>query len=142
MAMNHSRDIYVAIVDDDFGACHSLGRLLQAANFMPVPYASAEALLWDRKRPEFDCILLDIQLGGMSGIDLQKRLNEDGHAPPIIFVTANDVPEIREQALQGGCAGYFRKTDPGTILLNAIRDVIGKSSPKIEPSCAGRAERG
>ena len=130
MAVNSSRNFHVAIVDDDFGACHSLGRLLQAANFMPVPYASAEALLWDRKRPEFDCILLDIQLGGMSGIDLQKRLNEDGHAPPIIFVTANDVPEIRQQALAGGCAGYFRKTDPGAILLKAIREVVEKSSPE------------
>lgn len=128
--MNSSRNIYVAIVDDDFGACHSLGRLLQAADFMPVPYSSAEAFLWDRKRPEFDCILMDIQFGGMSGIELQKRLNQDGHAPPIIFVTANDVPEIREQAVQGGCAGYFRKTDPGTDLLNAIREIVEKSSPE------------
>lgn len=94
------------------------------AGFQPVCYASAEALLEDTKRPRFDCLLLDIQLGGMSGLDLSQRLAAVRDPTPVIFITAHDDPDVRAEALAGGCAGYFRKNEPGDVVLEAIRRAI------------------
>ncbi len=121
-----SKDIiYVAVVDDDEAVCRSFSRFLRTAGFTPVSYPSAEALLEDAKRPRFDCLVLDIQLGGMSGLELRRRLAAVRDPTPVIFITAHDEPEIRAQALAGGCAGYFRKTDPGQTVLDAIRRAVG-----------------
>jgi len=122
-APNHV--IYVAVVDDDESACRSFSRLLRAAGFQSVTYGSAEALLEDDKRPRFDCLLLDIQLGGMSGLELSLRLAAVRDLTPIIFVTAHDDPEMRSQALASGCAGYFKKTDSAEVILEAIRRAVG-----------------
>ena len=113
---------YVAVVDDDESACRALSRLLRAEGIQPVSYLSAEAFLADTKRPLFDCLVLDIQLGaGMSGIELHRQLQASGSSTPVIYVTAHDEPEMREQALSAGCAAYFRKTAPGREVLQAIR---------------------
>lgn len=121
-----SRDvIYVAVVDDDSSVCRSFGRLLRLAGFQPVTYSSAEALLEDTKRPRFDCLVLDIQLEGMSGLELSQRLAAVCDRTPIIFITAHDDAEVRERALAGGCAGYFRKTDPAEKVIGAIRHAVG-----------------
>jgi len=114
---------YVAVVDDDENICRSFGRLLRAAGFLPVTYDSAESFLSDRKHPQFGCLLLDIQLGGMSGIELAERLAATGQHTPIIFITAHDDPEMRSAAEALGCAAYFRKTDSGEKVLEAIRRV-------------------
>lgn len=112
---------YVAIVDDDESVCRSFSRLLRMAGFQPVSYASAESLLQDTNHPRFSCLVLDIQLAGMSGLELSQRLTAVNDATPVIFITAHDDPEVRSQALGGGCAGYFRKTDSGQLVLDAIR---------------------
>jgi FixJ family two-component response regulator len=119
--MSEIPPIYVAVVDDDESLCRSLSRLLRAAGIQPINYASAEAFLADTKRPQFDCLLLDIQLGGMSGIELARRLVAEGGHTPVIFITAHDDPETRAEAETVGCAAYFRKTDSGAEVLEAIR---------------------
>lgn len=113
--------IYVAVVDDDESLRRSLGRLLRASGIQPVTYESAEAFLADSKRPQFDCIVLDIQLGGMSGIALQRRLSAAGGKTPVIFITARDDIEARADAEAVGCAAYFRKIDSGDEVIAAIR---------------------
>ena len=113
----------VAVVDDDENLCRSLGRLLRATGIQPITYASAEAFLADTKHPQFDCLVLDIQLGGMSGIELAQELLAKGAHIPLIYLTAHDDPEVRAKAESVGCAAYFRKTDSGTELLEAIRKV-------------------
>jgi FixJ family two-component response regulator len=119
-----ARNTYVAVVDDDESICRSLGRLLRAAGFQAITYPSAEAMLEDLKHPQFDCIVLDVQLSGMSGLELKKRLATSGRTPPVIFITAHDDPEARTQALADGCAAYFRKSDAGSDVLNAIRSAV------------------
>ena len=139
--MSSNQNIYVAVVDDDESVCRSLSRLLRAANFQPVTYPSAEGFLADKKHPRFDCLLLDIQLKGMSGLDLSRRLAAVKDGTPVIFITAHDDPEVRAQAKASGCAGYFRKTDSGADVLAAIRRAVGledsdtarKSGEKIQP---------
>jgi FixJ family two-component response regulator len=121
--MSRTTPIYVAVVDDDENLCRSLGRLLRATGINPVTYPSAEAFLADTRHPQFDCLVLDIQLGGMSGIELAQELVAKGSHTPFIYITAFDDPEVRATAEAGGCSGYFRKTDPGTELLEAIRKV-------------------
>ena len=112
--------IYVAVVDDDESLCRSLGSLLRAAGIQPITYASAEAFLADTKHPQFDFLVLDIQLGGISGIELARRLVAEGGHTPIIFITAHDDPETRAEAEAAGCMAYFRKTDSGADVLEAI----------------------
>ena len=119
--MSAPRHTYVAVVDDDESAGRALGRLLRAEGFQPVCYLSAEAFLADTKRPVFDCLVLDVQLDGMSGIELHRQLAASGSSAPVIYITAHDEPQTREQAEASGCAAYFRKTAPGQDVLQAIR---------------------
>ena len=121
-----ARVVNVAVVDDDASLCRSLSRLLRAAGLQPVTYPSAESFLDDAQRPHFDCLLLDVQLEGMSGLELSRRLSADQDATPVIFITAQDDPKLRMQALADGCAGFFRKTDPGRVVVDAIHKLVGK----------------
>jgi FixJ family two-component response regulator len=116
--------IYIAVVDDDECLCRSFSRLLRTAGFQPVTYPSAEAYLEDAKRPRFDCLVLDIQLGGISGLELSRRLSAVRDATPVIFITAYDDPEARSEALARKCGGFFYKNDPGALILEAIRSAI------------------
>src|SRR3954451_6802649 len=97
--MVSSKQTYVAVVDDDESICRSFGRLLRAAGFQPITYPSAEAFLADAKHPQFDCLVLDVQLGGMSGLALKCQLTAAGQTTPVIFITAHDDPESCRQAL-------------------------------------------
>ena len=124
--MGSTRNTYVAVVDDDEDICRSFGRLLRAAGFQPISYPSAEAFLDDLKHPKFDCLLLDIQLGGMSGIELKTQLDASGSTIPVIFITAFDDAAARTQALATGCAGFFRKTDSGSDVLDALRRAVAQ----------------
>lgn len=121
--MVSTKQTYVAVVDDDERVCRSFGRLLRAAGLQPITYPSAEAFLADKKQPRFDCLVLDVQLDGMSGIELAQRLKADGGYPPFIFITAHDDPAARNEAEAAGCAAYFQKTDSGAEVLEAIRRV-------------------
>jgi FixJ family two-component response regulator len=121
--MSKSTPIYVAVVDDDESVCRSLGRVLRAAGLQPITYHSAESFLSDKKHPEFSCLVLDIQLGAMSGIELAQKLVGEGERTPTIFITAHDDPEARREAEAAGCAAYFRKTDSGAEVIDAIRRV-------------------
>jgi FixJ family two-component response regulator len=112
---------YVAVVDDDESHCRALGRLLRAAAMQPITYSSAEAFLADTKHPQFDCLVLDIRLSGMSGIELGQRLVAEGGHTPFIYITAHDDPETRAGAEAAGCAAYFSKTDSAAEVLEAIR---------------------
>ena len=114
---------YVAVVDDDDSLCRSLGRLLRASGMQSVTYGSAEEFLADTKKPRFHCLLLDIQLGGLSGIELARYLVAQGGHPPFIFITAHDDPETRAAARDIGCAAYFLKSEAGADVLEAIRRV-------------------
>lgn len=117
-------DTHIAIVDDDESLCRSMSRLLRAASFFPVAYGSAEEFLSDPVHPHFDCIVLDVQLDGMSGLELHEKLTASGDKTPVIFITAHDAPEVHAQAVSAGCAAYFRKTDSGSEVLAAIRDAV------------------
>ena len=132
--MRSTRKTYVAVIDDDESMCRSFGRLLRAAGFQPISYLSAEAFVEDLKHPQFDCLLLDIQLSGMSGIELKKQLDASGSAPSVIFITAFDDPAARTEALATGCAGFFRKADSGSDVLDALRRAVARTDAAPDQS--------
>ena len=111
----------VAIIDDDASANRALGRLLRGAGFDPKGFGSAETFLADPARTSFGCLLVDIQLTGMSGLELQRQLQAEGSRTPLIFITAHDDPSARDEAVRRGCAAFFRKTDPGALIIDALR---------------------
>lgn len=121
--MRTSQPLHVAVVDDDESLCRSFARLLRASGMQPATYRSGEAFLADTKQPRFDCLVLDIRLEGMSGLDLARQLVARGSVVPFIFVTSSDEPESRAVAAALGCAAYLLKTDPGAAVLDAIRRV-------------------
>jgi FixJ family two-component response regulator len=131
MSMN-SQKLYIAVVDDDESVCRSFSRLLRAAHFQPITYSSAEAFLADTKHPKFDCLVLDIRLEGISGLELRERLAAVKDVTPVVFITAFDDPEIRAQAAASGCAGFFRKSDAGYDVLAAIRRATGLQDPDAD----------
>jgi len=118
-------NLYVAVVDDDESVRRAMSRLLQQAGMQPIGFESAEDFLADPLRDHFRCLLVDVRLGGMSGIELQKRLIDLGAHQPIIYITSHDDPDAEMQArVTGGCAGYFRKTDGGPAIIEAIRRAV------------------
>jgi FixJ family two-component response regulator len=126
MRITPSASLYVAVVDDDENLRRSFARLLRAAGMRPITYASAEAFLADTMRPRFDCLVLDVQLPGMSGLKLQEQLNAEGNETAILFITAYDNVGARAQAYAMGCAGYFRKGDSGREVLDAIKGLVAR----------------
>jgi len=126
--------IYVAVVDDDESVCRSFGRLLRIAGFQPVTYSSAEAFLADTKRPQFDCLVLDVQLEGISGAGAApETLCLKDCTPSFSSPRMTIPPSSRGGA--SGCAGYFRKTDPGALVPRSHQP-----SPSIHPIVIARTQ--
>lgn len=113
----------IAIVDDDSSHSRAVARLLRASGMQTITFASAEEFIAARAATPVDCLVLDIQLGGMSGFDLYGWLAAAGSHPPIVFLTAHGEPETIAQVMSTGCS-YVRKTDPGQVLLEAIRQAV------------------
>lgn len=122
------RKVHVAVVDDDDSFSRAIGRLLRAAGIESSVYSSAEAFLHDTTHAPADCLVLDIQLGGMSGLDLCHHLTAHGTTTPVILVTAHDEPNVREEAQKVGCSAYFRKPVSGKLLLEAINCAVDATS--------------
>jgi FixJ family two-component response regulator len=134
METKASQRIRVAVVDDDASLCKALGRLLAAAGISTTIYSSGEAFLADDVNQDPDCLILDIELGGMSGLDLQRVLSTMGREIPIVFITAHEEPELAEQATRLGCVAYLRKTDPGQAVLEAVGRAAGLAKAGGPPS--------
>jgi FixJ family two-component response regulator len=115
-------DKIIFVIDDDPGFRKSVALLLEKLGFNTELYGSAEAFLTSpRLAPSRDgCIVLDIHLKGMSGIELAKRLADGGRALPIIFVTGNDNDAVRKAALAQDCVAYLPKPFAAKALLQAI----------------------
>jgi FixJ family two-component response regulator len=114
----------VIVVDDDPGLLKSVARLLAHHGIESRTFASAEALLESDSVPTATCLLLDIHLGGISGIELQRRLAASGSKWPVIFMTANDDEATRNEAMDTGYIAYLRKPFAQDVLLNAISKAV------------------
>jgi FixJ family two-component response regulator len=118
-----SRRQYVAVIDDDESLCRSLARVLREAGFQAITFPSAEDFLEDPLRGHFGCLLVDVQLGGMTGIAMHGQLKAEGDATPVVYITAFDDPRAKAEAQRLGCAGYFRKSAAGVDIIETVRRV-------------------
>jgi FixJ family two-component response regulator len=110
----------VIVVDDDSGFLKSVARLLTIHGIATRTFDSAEAFLNAKNIQTATCLLLDIHLGGISGIELQRRLVAAGPTCPIIFMTAVDDDNTRKEAMDMGCIAYLSKPFSPHRLLDAI----------------------
>jgi FixJ family two-component response regulator len=110
----------VIVVDDNAGFLKGLARLLAHNGFQSRTFASAEALIESGSAQSATCLPLDIHLGGISGIELQRRLAASGSKCPVIFMTANDDEATRNDAVDAECIAYLRKPFAAHLLLDAI----------------------
>jgi len=115
----------IAVVDDDPSMLRGIVRLLSAHGFGTQAFASAEAFLGDVGASTAACLILDIHLGGMSGIELRRRLTASGSRLPVIFITAVDDEATREEAIAAGCIACLRKPFASNLLIGAIKEATG-----------------
>jgi FixJ family two-component response regulator len=114
----------VAVVEDDTAVRRSLSRLLRSAGFAVSAYASAEEFLARPAESAPDCLVLDIHLGGMSGLDLRAELLSRGVTAPVIFITALDDPATMDAISRAGAAACLLKPYEDTVLVGSIARAI------------------
>ena len=110
----------VAIVDDEEGIRKALGRLLRASGLEAESYASGQEFLDAAAALRPDCVVLDLHMPGLSGLQVLRKLKAAGQRLPIIIITAHDETQTREQCLAEGARAYLRKPLEDRVLLNAI----------------------
>jgi FixJ family two-component response regulator len=114
----------VAVVEDDESYRLAIQRLLKSAGFSVQTFACAEDFLDSGWQRETGCIIADIRMPGMAGLDLQAKLNAD-HCPiPIIFITAHGDEQMRLQAMRGGAVKFLAKPFDAAILLEGVRAAL------------------
>jgi len=121
--VNERQTAVVGVIEDDAGARAALGRLLRACGFEPALFDSAETFVASPQDQEWLCLIVDVQLTGMSGIDLQRRLRAAGCHVPIIMVTGNRNSTVRENAEQAGCAAFLWKPFSGEAILSVLGSI-------------------
>ena len=111
----------VAVIEDDESYRVAVQRLLKSAGLSVDSFGSAEAFLNSGRQHETGCLISDIRMPGMSGLELQSKLNTD-HCPiPTIFITAHGDEKMRLQAMRGGAVKFLVKPFDGETLLEAVR---------------------
>jgi FixJ family two-component response regulator len=116
----------VAIVDDDDSVRSTLRELLRAAGFSSLAFDSAEAFLGSGHRQETACLITDIRMPGMSGLELRARLNAERCRIPTIFITAYGDEETRFKALREGAVEFLPKPFDDEVLVQSIRAALDR----------------
>jgi two-component system, LuxR family, response regulator FixJ len=124
----------IAIVDDDEALREALGSIMKAAGYSTATFASAEEFLDSASRGETACLILDVRLAGMSGIELQHRLAELNSNLPIIFVTAHGDASLRDLVMKAGAAGFLNKPVRSEALLKEIHAALENPGTDKQPS--------
>jgi FixJ family two-component response regulator len=114
----------VAIVDDDELIRDALHGLMKAAGFQALSFPSAEEFLHSGEQQHTACLIADIRMPGMSGLELQSRLNKERHRIPIIFITAQGDEKMRMQALRAGAVEFLTKPFDDEVLLDSVRAAL------------------
>ena len=119
----------IAVVDDDPSVRKALARLLSAFGYRVELFASGAAFLDAAPASKAMCLLVDIKLGAMSGLELARRLSLDGFQFPIVFMTGSEKNVVRLQCLDFGCVAFLEKPIPESHLMDAVAKAVGASLP-------------
>jgi FixJ family two-component response regulator len=114
----------IAIVDDDESVCRALKRLIRSLGMDADTYSSGERfieLIEAMPSLKIDCVVLDVQMPGITGLQVQEQLRRASHRIPIIFITAHDDSTLREQALAAGALAFLRKPFNDELLIKILK---------------------
>jgi len=133
LTANVSKTDLVVIVDDDELVRQALESVVKAAGFTTQTFGSAEDFLDSIPLNSTTCLILDVRLPGMSGIELQRRLRAKNSGIPIIFVTAHGDASTRDRAMEDGAARFLNKPVRRQTLLDAIHAALERGQPGESP---------
>jgi FixJ family two-component response regulator len=120
----------IAIVDDDESVCRAVRRLLRSLAMNAQTFSSGQDFLdLLHAMPSFepDCLILDVQMQGINGLDVQERLTKAGKMIPVIFITAHDEVGVREKALAAGAVAFLRKPFNDELLIKTMDQAMKQS---------------
>jgi FixJ family two-component response regulator len=117
----------ISIVDDDESVREAIESLIKSVGLGARVFASAEEFLNSNHIEDTSCLILDMRMPGMSGLELQRRLSAAGHGIPIIFISAHSDDQTRAQALGAGAVDFLFKPFSETALVDAVRAAVGQS---------------
>ena len=119
----------IAIVDDDESVCRALKRLVRSLGMDADTFHSGRQfieLLDAMPSLRVDCVVLDVQMPGLNGLQVQEQLAKSGHRIPVIFITAHDDSALREQALAAGALAFLRKPFNDELLIKILNVALNK----------------
>ena len=122
----------ISLVDDDESIRRTMTLLIQSFGFEAAVFDSAETFLKSRQLHETSCLIVDVQMPGMNGLQLQSHLASLGYKIPIIFITAYDSNESRQQAMQAGAVAFLSKPFSDELLLETLRTTLRAIEPSAE----------
>jgi FixJ family two-component response regulator len=114
----------IAVVDDDGAIRDALSNLLSSLDLSVAAFASAEDFLASPASHAAACLIADVQMPGMSGLDLQRQLSESGNQMPVILITAFPRDYVRQQAEAEGAFGFFTKPFDGGLMISCIKRAL------------------
>jgi len=114
----------IAVIDDDQAIREALEDLLSSLGYRALPFASAEDFLASSGRGDVACMVVDVRMAGMTGLDLQARLNAQGRHSPMIFMTADADGVTRSNALAGGAHAYLEKPVDAEVLIGCLASAL------------------
>lgn len=118
----------VAAVDDDFRIRESIASLLESAGYEPVVFSSGEEFLGSGALAAATCVITDVRMPGMDGIELQRRIKLQRPALPVILMSAHHNAEVRQAAIDEGAAAFLYKPFDATDLLRIVQSALTKAS--------------
>jgi CheY-like chemotaxis protein len=116
----------VVVIDDDKSVRNSLRTLLRSAEYRVAAFESAEEFLASEAATETGCLILDVRMPGIGGLELQVRLHDRNSELPIIFITGHDDGTLRQQAIQAGAVDLLHKPFPPKALLSTVQAALGR----------------
>jgi FixJ family two-component response regulator len=124
MISNLSKVPVISIIDDDESVREGIQRLVRSLGYATATFASAEEYLLSDRVRKSSCLITDIKMPGMSGVEMQNRLIADGDRTPVIFVTAFPGEKIRERVLEAGAFGFFSKPFNENCLITCLEKAL------------------
>jgi len=124
----HTKTNIIAIVDDDAPLREALSSVMKAGGFLTSTFGSAEEFLDSGNQNDTACLILDVRLPGISGIELQRRLQDAKSRIPVIFVTAHGDASLRDLSIKAGAAGFLNKPVRSDALLKEIHAALERAN--------------
>ena len=123
----------VFVVDDDESVCKALKRLMKSAGIKTRSLSSAEDFLNQGCHNVPGCLILDVRMPGMNGLELQEELVKSGSTMPIIFMSAHEDTLVREQAMKAGAIAFLKKPFEDQILIEKVNSALSRIEDRPEP---------